>query len=104
MINPANCWVTNTRTAWAHLVIEYNDNIGKANDELMFYRTSDSESKMAYNIWADMHARLETSLTRLYEMGLPKAIAAGIDPKSAKYLWADAISNNLYDLYHADSP
>ena len=104
MINPANCWVTNTRTTWAHLVIEYNDNITKANEALMLYRTSDANSKMAYDIWADTHARLETSMTGLYEMGQSKSMAAEIDMSSAKYLWADAISNNLYDRHHADKP
>lgn len=102
MMNPSICWVANTRTTWAHLVIEYDDNIGTANEALKLYRSSDTTSKMAYQIWADMHARLETSMTRLYEMGRPEALRFGIEPSQAKYLWADAISNNLYDLYHSD--
>jgi hypothetical protein len=64
MINPKVCWVANTRTIWAHLVIKHADNVGKANDELRLYREADVTSKMAYENWSAIHAELDVALTR----------------------------------------
>src|SRR2546426_5783977 len=32
MLNPRVCWVANTRTAWAHLLVKHNDNVAKADE------------------------------------------------------------------------
>ena len=50
MVNPEVCWVANTRSIWAHLVIKHADSFSKANEELMYYRTQDDTSEMAYRL------------------------------------------------------
>jgi hypothetical protein len=47
------------------LLVKHNDNVGKANEELRYYRDRDETSEMAYAKWADIHATLEVALTRL---------------------------------------
>lgn len=101
MINPSVCWVANKRTIWAHLVIKHHDNIEKANTELDLYNDADATSKMAYAKWAEIHGLLETSMTRICEMGQTVAHSKGVEGGTATYLWADAIACNLYDEYHS---
>ena len=38
MLNPEVCWVANTRTVWAHLLVKHNDDVSKADEELRLYR------------------------------------------------------------------
>ncbi len=33
-MNPGVCWVANTRTIWANLVVKHADNIAETNEEL----------------------------------------------------------------------
>ncbi|CAN94222.1 hypothetical protein predicted by Glimmer/Critica [Sorangium cellulosum So ce56] len=96
MMNPTVCWVANSRTIWAHLLIKHNDNYSKADEELKLYRDSDASSEMAYRIWVDIHKTLDTAMTRLATMGTQEAKAHGIKSGSFKYLWADAVANELY--------
>jgi hypothetical protein len=100
LVNPTVCWVANTRTIWTHLVIKNADNVELANEELRYYRDSDSTSKMAYDNWASIHAELDVALTRIAKMGNELAKRAGVIPGELTYLWADAIANEFYDLYH----
>lgn len=69
MMHPTVCWVANTRTIWAHLVIKHADDFDKANEELRLYRDEDDTSEMAYLKWAHIHAELAVSMTRLAEEG-----------------------------------
>ena len=96
MLNPTVCWVANTRTIWAHLLVKHNDNYAKADEELGLYRDNDATSEMAYRIWVGIHKMLDTAMTRLAEMGAVRARAGGTTPGSLKYLWADAVANALY--------
>jgi hypothetical protein len=96
MMNPTICWVANTRTIWAHLLIKHNDNYSKADEELRLYRDNEATSEMAYKIWLGIHKTLDTAMTRLATMGTEQAKTAGITPGSLKYLWADAVANALY--------
>lgn len=96
MMNPSVCWVANSRSIWAHLLIKHNDNYNKADEELALYRDNDDSSEMAYKIWVAIHKILDTAMTRLATMGSQKAQAAGVHPGSLKYLWADAVANALY--------
>jgi len=100
MLNPQVCWVANTRTIWAHLVIKHADDFRKANEELKLYRDADVTSEMAYQMWTHIHQELAASMTRIAEEGERFARRAKIDPGEIKYLWADAIANALYDDNH----
>lgn len=100
MMNPKVCWVANTRTIWAHLVIKHADDFEKANEELRLYRDEDETSEMAYQKWAQIHTELAVSMTRLAENGEQLAKQEGVKPGKRKFLWADAISTILYDAYH----
>src|SRR3974377_258550 len=81
MVNPAVCWVANTRTIWTSLVIKHNDNIGRADQELQLYRDDEAESEMAYKIWTEIHAQLEVALTRIAEQGTESARKVGVTPR-----------------------
>jgi hypothetical protein len=96
MLNPTTCWVANTRTIWAHLLIKHNDNYSKADEELRLYRDDDATSEMAYKIWVGIRKTLDTAITRLATLGTEQAKNAGVVPGSLKYLWADAVANALY--------
>jgi hypothetical protein len=96
MLNPQVCWVANTRTVWAHLLVKHNDNVAKADEELRLYRDGDETSEMAYAKWADIHATLEVALTRLGEDGQKTSRQASVEPGTITFLWADAIAAYLY--------
>jgi hypothetical protein len=103
MLNPEVCWIANTRTVWAHLLVKHNDNVTKAEQELRLYRDGDESSEMVYAKWADIHAVLEVALTRLGEDGQKQASAASLEPGTITYLWADAIAAYLYTEYRGYS-
>jgi hypothetical protein len=96
MLNPRVCWVANTRTVWAHLLVKHNDNVARADEELRLYRDGDETSEMAYAKWADIHATLEVALTRLGEEGQKASRQASVEPGTITFLWADAIAALLY--------
>jgi hypothetical protein len=96
MMKPDVCWVANSRTIWAHLLIKHNDNYSKADEELSLYRDNDTSSEMAYQIWVAIHKTLDTAMTRLATLGTQEAKAHGVKPGGLKYLWADAVANALY--------
>jgi hypothetical protein len=100
MLNPEVCWVANTRSIWAHLVVKHADSFARANEELMYYRTQDDTSEMAYRLWAAIHAELATSMTRIAEEGQTLARRSSVSPGEIKFLWADAIANALYEKYY----
>jgi hypothetical protein len=100
MINPDVCWVANTRTIWTDLVIKHADNFKKADDQLKLYRESDLDSEMEYSKWSVLHAELVVPLTRIAEQGEELARFSGVAPGKLKFLWADSIANELYDLHH----
>jgi len=101
MLNPKVCWVANTRTIWAYLVVKHADNIDKANQELRLYWDDDTTSEMTYRIWVELHTLLAVSMMRLAEEGEKIARKAGVKSGKIKYLWADAIANALYEKHHA---
>ena len=100
MLNPEHCWVANVRTIWMHLVHKHDDNFEKADQELLLYRESDVYSEMAYQMWQALHAELAGTITRTSEQGTKLALQAGVEPGKIRYLWADAIANELYDERH----
>lgn len=99
LMNPTVCWVANTRTIWAHLVIKHADDFDLANDELRLYRDQEETSEMAYWKWAHIHAELAASMTRLAEEGWRLAKRPGEGAVPDTFLWADAIATMLYAAY-----
>jgi hypothetical protein len=100
MVNPQVCWVANTRTIWTHLVIKHADDFAKTDEELQLYREADVTSEMAYLMWAEIHGELAGTITRIAEEGERCASQASVTPGGIKYLWADAIANELYAAYY----
>ncbi len=100
MVNPTICWVTNTRTIWTHLVIEYGGNVSRADEARRLFLDGDASSDMDYNNWKAIHRKLGAAMTRICEMGADLADAEGVEPGPMKYLWADAIADQLYASYH----
>lgn len=96
MMNPKVCWVANSRTIWAHLLVKHKNNYGNADDELSLYRDSDATSEMAYQIWVAIHQTMEPDMARLAALGDQETRARCIQPGALKYLWADAVANALY--------
>jgi hypothetical protein len=96
MVNPQYCWVANSRTIWTHLVHKHDDSFSKADEALELYRESDVDSEMTYQMWEALHAELAGTITRISEQGTKLAKQAGIVPGPIRYLWADAIANQLY--------
>jgi hypothetical protein len=96
MLKPSEFWVANVRTIWAHLLIKHGDNYNYANEELTLYRDQERGSEMDYQIWSDIHNSLETSQTRLHDLGIVEAEKQKVNVGKLKYLWADAIANEIY--------
>jgi len=96
MVNPHFCWVANVRTIWTHLLHKHDDDFNKADTELKLYRESEFDSEMAYHMWRALHAELAGTATRISEQGAKLARSADVEPGSIRYLWADAIANQLY--------
>ena len=102
LLQPDKFWTTNVRTVWAHLLIENGDDYEKANEALSIYRGNTSDKNdwdaadMSYKLWADIHVKLETSLKRLGAIGIKEADKQGVVPGKLRFLWADAIANELY--------
>jgi hypothetical protein len=96
MLRPDDFWVANVRTVWVHILIKHGDNYKKANEELKYYRDKERTSEMEYRIWADIYRTLETVLVRLHDLGMEEARRQGVEPGDLKFIWADAIANELY--------
>ncbi len=96
MLRPNDFWVANVRTIWAYLLIKHADNYKHANEELELYKDGERNSEMDYAIWSDMHRMLETSQVRLHDLGVEEAERQRLVVGKLKYLWADAIANELY--------
>jgi hypothetical protein len=72
-----------------------NDSFDKADEELGLDRESDVDSEMAYQMWEALHAELAGTITRISEQGAKLARRADMIPGPIRYLWADAIANQL---------
>jgi hypothetical protein len=51
-------------------------------------------------MWQALHAELAGTVTRISEQGAKLAKQAGVMPGPIRYLWADAIANQLYTDHH----
>lgn len=99
MVNPNVCWVANTRTIWAHLVVKHDGNPAIANEALSLYRQGSDDSEMQYDYWRAIHGELGKSLPEIASQGTKLAKETGIAPGNLTFLWADAIADTLYERY-----
>lgn len=107
LLRPDTFWTTNVRTVWAHLLNESGDDYKEANDALSVFRGDSDDKKsshnwdapdMSYALWSDFHVKLETTLKRLSSLGVAEAEKQGVKPGKLRFLWADAIANEMYRL------
>lgn len=103
MMNPERCWVTNVRTIWAHLVIKHADDFERAGEELTLYREADADSEMEYAMWTALHGELAGTMTRIAREGETLARRRRVVPGSIRYLWPDAIANEMYTAYYDEN-
>jgi hypothetical protein len=94
MVNPQFCWVANVRTIWTHLV--YKHDFRTADDALELYQEADAASEMAYRQWQALHAELADTIPQILDEGVKLAKHANVIPGPIRYLWVDAIANQLY--------
>lgn len=98
LLRPREMWVANTRTLWSHLLMKHKS-VSVANEELALYRDREDSSEMAYRKWVALHRELGPHMVRLSKIGAERAVDAGVQPGTLKYLWADAIANEQYERY-----
>lgn len=103
MLSPEECWVTNTRTVYTHLVFHHGGNtraISMANEALTLFRQHDRDSEMDYGRWmAPFHLEILQTSDQILSEGDACAEAAGVTPGTVRYLWLDAIASAFYDRY-----
>lgn len=97
MLNPTVCWITNTRTVWAHLVMKHGGDVSLANDELELYYDGDRDSEMAYENWRVIHREMAGSLDEMTRISMEYVDGDALERECLNYLWSDAISSALYD-------
>jgi hypothetical protein len=100
MMKPSSFWVANKKSIWAHLVVKH-DSIARANEALKLYTEEDVDSEMAYQYWAAIHAEMKGDLEQICKMSPQPAETGGLLASELTFLWADAISCNLFDVYHS---
>jgi len=98
MLQPSVHWVANSRSIWSHLLVKHRS-IGKAKEELKLYRDGFDNSEMAYKLWCAIHTDMHANVCLLSELGTTTAIEQGVEPGEDDYLWADAVSNALYERH-----
>ena len=99
MLRPKKYWVGNVRTIWSHLVIKHGD-IDKANEELELYRDNEETSEMYYFKWREIYTLMNLNLNKIEKSSLKIAEEQKIKPGKIKYLWIDAICNEMYASEH----
>ena len=97
LLRPDDFWVANVRTVWAYLLIKHAYDFELANEELELYRDGERSSKMNYEIWGELHRLLETSQIHLHDLGVKEAQRQGAAVGDMRFLWADAIANEVYN-------
>jgi len=97
LLRPNDFWVANARTVWAYLLVKHAYDFKLANEELELYRDGERSSEMNYEIWWELHRLLETSQVHLHDLGLREAQRKVASIGKMKFLWADAIANEIYE-------
>ncbi|WP_157971468.1 hypothetical protein [Dyella sp. C9] len=97
MLAPTKFWVANTRSVWAYLLLKHDFKYRDANEELASYRQGDASSEMNYQLWKSIYPKMEEKLIELGDLGDKEAESKGVKPGKSRYIWADAIANELYE-------
>mgnify|MGYP000679578876 CR=1 FL=1 len=97
LLQPDKFWVGNVRTIYSHLVIDHKGNWEKADEELSLYRFDDTSSEMHYKIWQEIYISMKNSLDVIYKISLNWAEEQGVKVGKHKYLWIDAVCNEIYE-------
>ena len=100
MLRPKKYWVGNVRTIWSHLVNKHSGNIEKANVELALYRTDNESSEMYYQKWRTIYMIMNKDLIKIEKISFELAKKQKIKPGKLKYLWIDAVCNEMYSFIH----
>src|SRR5262249_44942443 len=100
MVNPKVCWIANTRTVWAHLVIKCGGNIAKAKRDLGLFTGSDATREVNYKKWAAIHNELSSTIALIAKEDDGLANHRTVHPGSISYLWAGAIASGHYELHN----
>lgn len=96
LLRPREFWVANVRSVWAYLLIKHAYDLQLANEELELYRDGERSSEMNYEIWWELHRLLETSQVHLHDLGIQEAKRQNAPIGEMRFLWADAIANEIY--------
>lgn len=100
MLQPDQFWVANTRSVWAHFLVEYNFDYRAAKDVLLAYRETQTP-EMNYSMWKKIYSDMRSNLSTLGKLGDEASMRAGLKTDGMiQYLWYDAIANELYDRFH----
>ncbi|WP_428717121.1 hypothetical protein [Undibacterium curvum] len=99
LLRPNEHWVANTRSIWAYLLLKHGS-LSLAGEELQLYRSGAQDSEMAYPLWCDIHARMKPSTEKLAELSSEVAKSKGLEAGAFGYLWSDAVSNALYEVFN----
>ena len=98
MLQPSVHWVANSRSIWSHLLVKHRS-ISKAKEELKLYRDGFDNGEMAYRLWCAIHTDMHANVCLLSDLGTAAALDQGVEPGEDDYLWADAVSNALYERH-----
>jgi len=79
--------------------MKHNGDIENANEELILYRTGEESSEIAYKIWTQIHQEMSENMTLIANQSDNFSAQNNVNCTRARYLWADAISNDFYEKY-----
>ena len=72
----------------------------KANDELTLYCERDASSEMDYRKWRVIYSLMKSDLVKRGDLGDQEARHQDVELGKRRYVWFDAIANELYKLNH----
>jgi len=104
MLKPSEYWVGNVRTIWSHLLLKHSGFVESANEELLLYRDNERDSEMEYKLWRDVYLSLEHSMQELTDIALKAASKQSVTPGQLRFLWADAVADELFNQFAAKRP
>ena len=99
MLRPGDCWVTNIRTLFAHFVLHHSGDYDMARELLGLCRGPDEDLQIGWEEWRSLHPEVGASLSNIGILGNEGARKQLVRPGTLKFLWADAIADNLYANY-----
>jgi hypothetical protein len=102
LLRPKDCWVTNIRTLWMHLVVKTGGDTRRATEALGLYTSSrgdGGDDDYEYKYWRDLHPLVGRDLMRVAELSVPLAEAGQATIGEYPLLWADSIAAMLFEAH-----